>query len=125
MIPTDDTGKHADGRGNLPIPGLFDRFAAIHADTGRGRFAGVMGGEASAVLLLHGYPETHADLHEGAPLLAEHHAVVAPDLPGYGRSLLTGDGVSDKREVTTELVLLTQVSATSVFTSSGTFMVPG
>jgi haloacetate dehalogenase len=102
----DDTGKSADGRGDLPIPGLFDGFAAIDVDTGRVRFAGVMGGEGSAVLLLHGYPETHAAWHEVAPLLAEHHTVVAPDLPGYGRSLLTDDGAWDKREVAAELILL-------------------
>ncbi len=102
----DHTGKSADGRGDLPIPGLFDGFAAIDVDTRRVRFAGVVGGKGSAVLLLHGYPETHAAWHEVAPLLAEHHTIVAPDLPGYGRSLLSEAGVWDKREVAAELVLL-------------------
>ena len=101
-----DTGESADARGDLPIPGLFEGFATINVDTGRVRFAGVIGGKGPAVLLLHGYPETHATWHAVAPLLAEHHTVVAPDLPGYGRSLLTDDGVWDKREVAAELILL-------------------
>ena len=50
----DDTGK----RGDLPIPGLFDGFAAIDVDTGRVRFAGVMRGKGSAVLLLLGHSPT-------------------------------------------------------------------
>jgi haloacetate dehalogenase len=99
-------GDRADRRGDLPIPGLFDGFAAIDVDTKRVRFAGVIGGKGPAVLLLHGYPETHAAWHDVAPRLAEHHTVVAPDLPGYGRSLLTDDGAWDKREVAAELVLL-------------------
>jgi len=41
-----------------------------------------------------------------APRLAEHHTVVVPDLPGYGRSVVAGDGAWDKREVAAELVLL-------------------
>jgi hypothetical protein len=50
----DDTRKIAEGSGELPIPGLFDEFAAIDVDTRRVRFAGVTGGKGSAVLLLHG-----------------------------------------------------------------------
>ena len=96
----------SEGRAGLPIAGLFDGFAAIAVDTARVRFAGVMGGKGSAVLLLHGYPQTHAAWHDVAPLLARHHTVVVPDLPGYGRSLLRDDGAWDKREVAAELVLL-------------------
>jgi haloacetate dehalogenase len=95
-----------EGRAGLAIAGLFDGFAAIAVDTARVRFAGVMGGKGSAVLLLHGYPQTHAAWHDVAPLLARHHTVVVPDLPGYGRSLLSADGAWDKREVAAELVLL-------------------
>jgi haloacetate dehalogenase len=95
-----------EGRAGLPIAGLFDGFAAIAVDTARVRFAGVMGGTGPAVLLLHGYPQTHAAWHDVAPLLARHHTVVVPDLPGYGRSLLRDDGAWDKREVAAELVRL-------------------
>jgi len=46
----------------------------------------VHGGEGSPVLLLHGYPETHAMWHKVAPKLARDYAVVCPDLRGYGDS---------------------------------------
>lgn len=54
----DDIGKRADGRSDLRIPGLFDGFSAIDVDTGRVRFAGVMGGKGLALFLLHGHPPT-------------------------------------------------------------------
>ena len=38
------------------------------------------------LLLLHGYPETHAMWHKLAPLLAADFALVIPDLRGYGDS---------------------------------------
>ena len=85
---------------------MFEGFATLEIATGRVRFAGVSGGSGSAVLLLHGYPQTHAAWHEVAPMLAEHHEVVVPDLPGYGLSSLTDGGIWDKREVAEELVEL-------------------
>ena len=42
--------------------------------------------DAPALLLLHGYPQTHAIWHKVAPQLAERFNVVAPDLRGYGDS---------------------------------------
>lgn len=39
-----------------------------------------------ALLLLHGYPETHVMWHQCAPHLAEHFNLVMPDLRGYGDS---------------------------------------
>ncbi len=38
------------------------------------------------LLLLHGYPETHAMWHKVAPLLQERFSLVIPDLRGYGDS---------------------------------------
>src|SRR5215210_6222738 len=46
----------------------------------------VRGGEGPPVLLLHGYPQTHAMWHLVAPLLAEYFTVIATDLRGYGDS---------------------------------------
>lgn len=43
-------------------------------------------GDGPAVLLLHGYPQTHVMWHRVAPEIARDHAVVAPDLRGYGDS---------------------------------------
>ncbi|HET6263363.1 MAG TPA: alpha/beta hydrolase [Usitatibacter sp.] len=42
--------------------------------------------EAPALLLLHGYPQTHAIWHKIAPRLAARYNVVASDLRGYGDS---------------------------------------
>jgi len=39
-----------------------------------------------ALLLLHGYPQTHVIWHKIAPLLAEDFTLVIPDLRGYGDS---------------------------------------
>jgi haloacetate dehalogenase len=44
------------------------------------------GGSGPPVLLLHGHPRTHVTWHRVAPLLAERHTVVCPDLRGYGQS---------------------------------------
>jgi haloacetate dehalogenase len=51
----------------------------IHAVVGPRR-------EAPALLLLHGYPQTHVIWHKIAPRLAERFNVVASDLRGYGDS---------------------------------------
>jgi haloacetate dehalogenase len=46
----------------------------------------VYGGSGPPVLLLHGYPQTHAMWHRLAPLLAERFTVICTDLRGYGDS---------------------------------------
>ena len=46
----------------------------------------VAGGKGPALLLLHGYPQTHAIWRKIAPRLAEHYSVVVTDLRGYGDS---------------------------------------
>jgi haloacetate dehalogenase len=46
----------------------------------------VIGGEGPPVLLLHGYPQTHAMWHKVAPALARDYTVVCADLRGYGDS---------------------------------------
>ena len=47
---------------------------------------GVAGGSGPPLLLLHGYPQTHAIWHRVAPRLAERFTIVATDLRGYGDS---------------------------------------
>ena len=44
------------------------------------------GGQGPALLLLHGYPQTHAMWHRVAPRLAQRFSVVCADLRGYGDS---------------------------------------
>ncbi|GEL19635.1 alpha/beta fold hydrolase [Pseudonocardia asaccharolytica] len=45
-----------------------------------------VGGDGTPLLLLHGYPQTHAMWHPVAAQLARTHTVVATDLRGYGDS---------------------------------------
>ena len=53
---------------------------------------GVMGGSGPPLLLLHGYPQTHAEWHRITPALAQRFTVVATDLRGYGDSGKPPDG---------------------------------
>lgn len=46
----------------------------------------VIGGSGPPVLLLHGFPQTHAMWAKVAPLLAQHYTVVCSDIRGYGDS---------------------------------------
>jgi haloacetate dehalogenase len=66
------------------------------------------GGSGPAVLLLHGFPETHLMWRDVAPRLAGSHTVVCADLRGYGRSGCPPSTVDHapytKRAMATELV---------------------
>lgn len=46
----------------------------------------VVGGNGPPVLLLHGFPQTHAMWARVAPILAKHYTVVCSDIRGYGDS---------------------------------------
>jgi haloacetate dehalogenase len=67
-------------------PDLFDGFTPQRVTTPGGELSLVRGGTGPPVLLLHGYPQTHAAWHRVAPRLATRFTVVAVDLPGYGDS---------------------------------------
>ncbi|MBO8195881.1 alpha/beta hydrolase [Streptomyces oryzae] len=45
-----------------------------------------VGGAGPALVLIHGFPQTHLMWRHVAPVLAERHTVVCPDLRGYGAS---------------------------------------
>lgn len=49
-------------------------------------------GDGPPLLLLHGYPQTHVAWHRIAPALAREFTVVAPDLRGYGDSVVREEG---------------------------------
>ena len=49
------------------------------------------GGAGPAMILLHGYPQTHMAWHRVAPALARHFEVIIPDLRGYGDSDIPAD----------------------------------
>ncbi len=65
---------------------LFPGFAMRRIRTQGAEIHCVIGGNGPPLLMLHGYPQTHAMWHRIAPLLAERFTVVCPDLRGYGDS---------------------------------------
>jgi haloacetate dehalogenase len=65
---------------------LFPNFQTFDIDVGGVSIHGVTGGSGPPVLLLHGYPQTHAIWHKVAGELAKTFTVVATDLTGYGDS---------------------------------------
>jgi haloacetate dehalogenase len=65
---------------------LFPGFRRERVQTSGAEINLVLGGAGPPVLLLHGYPQTHAMWHRVAPALAERFTVVACDLRGYGDS---------------------------------------
>lgn len=65
---------------------LFPGFEHRRIRTSGATISLAVGGEGPPVLMLHGYPQTHAMWHKLAPKLAKHYTVVCPDLRGYGDS---------------------------------------
>src|ERR1700730_8617531 len=66
--------------------GMFEGFQRHRVTVGDADLNVLTGGKGFPVLLLHGYPQTHAIWHKVAPLLATKFTLVMPDLPGYGAS---------------------------------------
>ena len=65
---------------------LFPGFAERRIGTSGAEIFARVGGSGPALLLLHGYPQTHACWHKIAPALARHFTLVVADLRGYGES---------------------------------------
>ena len=65
---------------------MFAGFQLDRIDVGEAELRVRHGGSGPPVVLLHGHPRTHTTWHRVAPLLAETHTVVCPDLRGYGAS---------------------------------------
>jgi haloacetate dehalogenase len=65
---------------------VFPGFAKERIDVGEVSINVARGGDGPPLLLLHGYPQTHAMWHRVAPMLAERFTVVCADLRGYGDS---------------------------------------
>ncbi len=63
---------------------LFPGFRPQEVETSGARIRCVVGGSGPPLLLLHGYPQTHAMWHRIGPRLAERFTVVCADLRGYG-----------------------------------------
>jgi len=65
---------------------LFPGFEQRRVRTSGAAINLVIGGDGPPLLLLHGYPQTHAMWHKVAPALARDYTVVCADLRGYGAS---------------------------------------
>lgn len=68
------------------VADLFPGFRTLRVGVGPAEIFLRTGGHGPPVLLLHGYPQTHACWHKVAPALAESFTLVIPDLRGYGES---------------------------------------
>ncbi|MFI7429967.1 alpha/beta fold hydrolase [Micromonospora sp. NPDC049836] len=89
---------------------MFPGFTLDEIDVGPVRLRVRYGGSGPAVVLLHGHPRTHATWHRVAPLLADGHTVICPDLRGYGGSSKPpsdpGHTVYSKRAMAADVVAL-------------------
>jgi haloacetate dehalogenase len=65
---------------------MFEGFTRRRIATSGAEINLVIGGDGPPLLLLHGFPQTHAMWHKVAGRLAERFTVVATDLRGYGDS---------------------------------------
>jgi haloacetate dehalogenase len=75
---------------------MFEGFESKTVTTSGATIRALVGGSGPPLLLLHGYPQTHAMWHKLAPRFAERFTVVAADLRGYGDSSKPPGG--DKHE---------------------------
>jgi haloacetate dehalogenase len=75
-----------------PAANLFPGFETRKIQTSGAAINVVRGGSGPPLLLIHGYPQTHAEWHKIAPRLAERFTVVMTDLRGYGDSSKPPDG---------------------------------
>ena len=67
-------------------PTTFENFAALDVQVQETRIFLRRFGAGPAVLLLHGFPQTHLMWRSVAPLLARRFTVICAELRGYGRS---------------------------------------
>ena len=64
---------------------LFPGFTTRRVTTSSAEIHCEFGGSGPPLLLLHGYPQTHAMWHRIASRLAQRFTVVCADLRGYGK----------------------------------------
>ena len=65
---------------------LFPGSREIRVEVNGAAMFARIGGEGPPLLLLHGFPQTHAMWHAVYPELSKRYTCVMPDLRGYGRS---------------------------------------
>lgn len=89
------------------IDALFPGFEAHWIDTEAGRIFARVKGEGMPLVLLHGFPQTHAMWHGVADGLAARHRVVVMDLRGYGWSSVphsNGGAAYSKRAMAEDVI---------------------
>ena len=89
---------------------MFKGFKKKFIKVKKGKIFCRVGGKGPALLLLHGYPQTHIMWHKIANNLAKHFTIIAADLRGYGSSfVLKSDNKHlnySKREMAKDMVQL-------------------
>ncbi|BCM18892.1 alpha/beta fold hydrolase [Mesorhizobium sp. J8] len=89
---------------------MFQDFDSRQVDTGEARIFARRAGNGPGLLLLHGFPETHAMWRDVAPSLARDFTVVCADLRGYGQSSCppsaTDHATYAKRAMAADMIVL-------------------
>lgn len=102
---------------------MFEEFSQQLVSCGPVSINARVGGTGPPLLLLHGYPQTHAMWHKLAPRLAADFTVVAADLRGYGDSSKpSGDpehATYSKRAMAADMVLLMRALGHERFAIAG------
>ena len=65
---------------------MFQGFRKEYIKVKKGKIFCRIAGKGPAILLLHGYPQTHVMWNKIAPVMAKKFFLVIPDLRGYGDS---------------------------------------
>lgn len=68
------------------FPDTFKKFDTQVSSRPPVIISGRTGGSGPPLLLIHGFPQTHAIWHKVAPELSKSYTLVMPDLRGYGQS---------------------------------------
>lgn len=104
---------------NLAIPGFEYQRITVDGDIALNT---AVGGEGDAIVLLHGFPQTHLMWRHVAADLAADHTVIVPDLRGYGASdkpAESGRDTYSKRTMAADIVTLVERLGHSRFALAG------
>ncbi len=89
---------------------LFPGTHEHRVQTGEAEIFARIGGSGPPLLLIHGFPQTHAMWHRVAPVLMRRFTCVMPDLRGYGYSSCPEDDADNraycKRAMASDMVAL-------------------
>ncbi len=102
---------------------LFPGFSSHHIGTPNGHIFARAGGQGEPLILVHGYPQTHAMWHKIAPELAQYFRVIVFDLRGYGwssvvRGSKAGSGYS-KRAMGEDILAIAEEFGIATFRLAG------